>query len=56
MAQIHQADMATLGIKLNVRVLDSAVWSDQVNNRKYNGAYWATAARANLVSCPRRFC
>ncbi len=49
MAQIYQSDLAQIGIKLNVQTLDSAVWLDQVNNRKYNGAYWSTATRANLL-------
>ena len=49
MAQIYQADLASLGVKLNIRTLDAAVWLDQVNNRKYVGTYWATAARANLL-------
>jgi peptide/nickel transport system substrate-binding protein len=49
MAQIYQANLAQLGVSLNVRTLDSAVWLDQVNNRKYNGAYWSTATRANLL-------
>jgi peptide/nickel transport system substrate-binding protein len=49
MAQIYQADLASIGIKLNIRTLESAAWLDQVNNRKYVGAYWATSTRANLL-------
>jgi ABC-type transport system substrate-binding protein len=48
-AQIYQSDLAQIGVKLNVQTLDSAVWLDQVNNRKYIGAYWSTATRANLL-------
>ena len=35
--QIYQADLAKLGIKLNIKMLESAAWLDQVNNRKYIG-------------------
>jgi peptide/nickel transport system substrate-binding protein len=41
MSQIYQADLATLGIKLNIVKLDQAAWLDQVNNRKYHG-FWAS--------------
>ena len=41
-ALIYQADLAKVGVKLNVKKLEVAVWNDQVLNRKYVGAY-ATA-------------
>ncbi len=41
-ALIYQADLATIGVKLNVSNLQVAVWNDMVLNRKYVGAY-ATA-------------
>jgi peptide/nickel transport system substrate-binding protein len=36
---IYQADLATLGITLNVKRVDLTNWLDQVNNRKYGGLY-----------------
>jgi peptide/nickel transport system substrate-binding protein len=41
-ALIYQADLAKIGVKLNVRKLEIAVWNDMVLNKKYVGAY-ATA-------------
>jgi peptide/nickel transport system substrate-binding protein len=49
MAQIYQADLAKIGVKLNIVTTDSATWLDQVNNRKYKGIYWSTVTRANLL-------
>ena len=49
LAQIYQADLAKLGITLNVKPLESATWLDLVNNRKYSGVYWSSAARTNLL-------
>ncbi len=46
--QMYQADLATLGIKMNIKVLDTAAWLDQVNNRKYTGAYWSGASYGQL--------
>jgi peptide/nickel transport system substrate-binding protein len=40
-SQIYQADLASLGVKLNIVKLDQAAWLDQVNNRKYHG-FWAS--------------
>ena len=48
-AQVYQADLAKIGVKLNVKVLEPVVWSDQVSNKKYNGGYIATSTRANLL-------
>jgi peptide/nickel transport system substrate-binding protein len=46
--QIYQADLAKLGITLSIKVLDTAAWLDQVNNRKYNGGYWSPASYGQL--------
>jgi len=46
--QMYQADLAGLGIKLNIKVLESAAWLDQVNNRKYVGGYWSPASYGQL--------
>ena len=47
--QIYQADLAKLGIKLNIKVLETAAWLDQVNNRKYVGGYWSPASYGQLA-------
>ncbi len=47
--QIYQADLAKLGIKMNIRVMESAAWLDNVNNRKYNGCYWSNASYGQLA-------
>ena len=47
--QIYQADLAKLGIKMNIRVLETAAWLDQVNNRKYSGLYWSGASYGQLA-------
>ena len=39
MMQVYQADLAKLGMTLNVKVMEAAAWIDQVNNVKYNGIY-----------------
>ncbi|MBV8083332.1 MAG: ABC transporter substrate-binding protein [Chloroflexi bacterium] len=46
--QIYQASLAQLGITLNIRDLDNATWLDLVNNRKYNGVYFASGTYFNL--------
>ena len=46
--QMYQADLAKLGIKLNIKTLESAAWLDQVNNRKYAGGYWSPASYGQL--------
>jgi peptide/nickel transport system substrate-binding protein len=46
--QIYQSDLAKLGITLNIKILESAAWLDQVNNRKYVGSYWSGASYGQL--------
>ena len=41
-AQILQADLAKIGIKLNIVSMEQAAWLDQVNNRKYHGMWAST--------------
>jgi peptide/nickel transport system substrate-binding protein len=41
-SQILQADLARIGIKLNIVTMDQAAWLDQVNNRKYHGMWAST--------------
>ena len=38
-AQLYQADLAKIGIKLNIKAMESAVFFDMVNSRKYSGVY-----------------
>jgi peptide/nickel transport system substrate-binding protein len=45
---IYQADLAKIGVKLNIRNLDNAAWIDEVNNRKYNGMYFSSLGFAQL--------
>ena len=49
LVQIYQADLATLGITMNIVNMDLAAWLDNVNNRKYHGAYYSPAAIAASV-------
>ena len=44
----YQADLAKIGVKLNIVKLEMAVWSDQVNGRKYKGLYYASSANLQL--------
>jgi peptide/nickel transport system substrate-binding protein len=47
-AQIYQADLATLGIQINIMNLDLSVWKDQVNNKKYTGLFVALGGGGQL--------
>jgi peptide/nickel transport system substrate-binding protein len=46
LAQLYQSDLAQIGVKANIRMLDLAAWLDTVNNQKYNGLYWIPSASA----------
>jgi peptide/nickel transport system substrate-binding protein len=46
--QIYQADLAKIGLKMNLKDMDSATWVDQVNHRKWFGVYWAAITYAHL--------
>jgi peptide/nickel transport system substrate-binding protein len=41
-AQAYQSDLATIGVKLNIKSLEGAALTDQLNNRKYRGLYTST--------------
>jgi peptide/nickel transport system substrate-binding protein len=43
LVQIYQADLASLGITMNIVHMDLAPWLDNVNNRKYKGMYYSPA-------------
>ena len=47
-APVYQADLAKIGVKLNVRVLELAIWVDEAVNRKYKGMYLANSSFAQL--------
>jgi peptide/nickel transport system substrate-binding protein len=47
-AQIYQADLATIGIKINIMNLELATWKDQVNNKKYTGVFVALGGGGQL--------
>jgi peptide/nickel transport system substrate-binding protein len=46
--QIYQSDLAKIGVTMNIQTYDGATWIDQVNNRKFNGIYFASGNYFNL--------
>jgi ABC-type transport system substrate-binding protein len=48
MMQVYQADLAKIGVKLNIKVMEAAGWLDQVNNVKYNGLYFSGDNNAHV--------
>ena len=46
--QAYQADLGTIGIKLNIDGLEAAAVLDQINNRKYNGMYASSDNNSNV--------
>ena len=46
--QAYQADLASIGVKLNIKPLQSAAWIDAANNRRYNGLAASPDVGANL--------
>jgi peptide/nickel transport system substrate-binding protein len=49
MAQIIQADLAKIGVKFNIKLLEPAIWGNDVRAQKYVGGYWANSTRSNLL-------
>jgi peptide/nickel transport system substrate-binding protein len=47
--QIYQADLATLGVSLTIKQLESAAFFAAINNRTYPGMFAITSARADLA-------
>ena len=47
-APVYQADLAKIGVKLNVRTLELATWVDEAVNRKYKGMYLSNSSFAQL--------
>ncbi len=38
-AQVYQADLAKIGVTLNIRSMETATWLAEVNGVRYNGLY-----------------
>jgi peptide/nickel transport system substrate-binding protein len=47
-APVYQADLAKIGVTLNIRALELATWVDEAVNRKYKGMYLANSTFAQL--------
>jgi peptide/nickel transport system substrate-binding protein len=47
-APVYQADLAKLGVTLNIRALELATWVDEAVNRKYKGMYLSNSTFAQL--------
>jgi peptide/nickel transport system substrate-binding protein len=47
-APVYQADLAKIGVTLNIRALELAIWVDEAVNRKYRGLYLANSTFAQL--------
>jgi peptide/nickel transport system substrate-binding protein len=47
-APVYQADLAKIGVTLNIRPLELAIWVDEAVNRKYRGLYLANSTFAQL--------
>jgi ABC-type transport system substrate-binding protein len=43
-AQLYQGDLATIGVKMNIRTLQGADFLSMINNRQYSGLYYASAS------------
>jgi len=53
LAQLYQAALAALGIKLNIQQYQTATYLDQINNHKYTGAYIGGIAYAAMEPVTR---
>ncbi|MBV9577048.1 MAG: ABC transporter substrate-binding protein, partial [Chloroflexi bacterium] len=53
LAQLYQANLATLGITVTIRPYDTATYLDQINNHKYTGAYIGVIAYAGMEPVTR---
>jgi peptide/nickel transport system substrate-binding protein len=47
-APVYQADLAKIGVTLNIRALELATWVDEAVNRKYKGLYLSNSTFAQL--------
>jgi peptide/nickel transport system substrate-binding protein len=46
--QVYQADLASIGVKMNPKLVDAATWLDQANNVKYTGMWSSGDNYSNL--------
>jgi peptide/nickel transport system substrate-binding protein len=53
LAQLYQASLGSLGIKLNIKPYQTATYLDQINNHKYTGAYIGGIAYAAMEPVTR---
>ena len=44
----YQADLAKIGVTLNIRTMDPAAWANSVLGNSYNGMYATGDANAHL--------
>ena len=49
-APIYQADLASVGVKMKIQVVEVAAWIDAVNTLKYNAVYASTGSFSQLRS------
>jgi peptide/nickel transport system substrate-binding protein len=49
-APIYQADLASIGVKLSIQVVEVAAWISAVNTLQYNAVYASTGSFAQLRS------
>jgi peptide/nickel transport system substrate-binding protein len=47
-APVYQADLAKIGVTLNIRALELVTWVDEAVNRKYKGMYLSNSTFAQL--------
>jgi peptide/nickel transport system substrate-binding protein len=48
MLQVYQADLAKVGVTLNINQMEAAAWLDRVNNVKYTGLYFSGDNNAHV--------
>jgi peptide/nickel transport system substrate-binding protein len=53
LAQLYQASLASLGVKLTIQPYQTATYLDQINNHKYTGAYIGGIAYASMEPVTR---
>jgi peptide/nickel transport system substrate-binding protein len=49
LTEIYQADLAKIGVKLNIKAMDTATWLAQVNGVQYNGMYVSGDSLGNYL-------
>src|SRR5438552_14436697 len=49
LTEIYQADLAKIGVTLNIKAMDTATWLAQVNGVQYNGLYVSGDSLGNYL-------